>query len=283
MSTAVTNQNRNGQLVQQEPAQASVAMLDRGTFDQMWRVAMAMARGSLCPKHLKGRDAEETAANCLRVVNQAYRWGFDPFAVADESYVVGGKLSYQGKLVMAVVNARAGIVGRLAFEHHNVGTDGLFVICSATFEGDSTPSTIELTLAQAKTANDMWKKDPEQKICYSAAIKWARRHCPEVVMGVLTVEELEAQRSTRPTVDAPQSLSDLSDSVLGAAEPTEDADAVPDAADDVPQAADGSEEPYTPGGDAESSAAEDPWTTDSEKPAGDGKLFDAGSPNAQDN
>src|SRR5690606_19884186 len=194
----------NGSLVAQhddEPAGASIALLDRSTFDQMWRVAEAMARGSLCPKHLRCSEHNATVANCIRVVNQAYRWGFDPFAVADESYVVGGKLAYQGKLVMAVINTRAGIIGRLKFEHFDLGKPSMYVIASATFVGETDTSIIKLTLAQAKTQSDMWTKDPEQKIWCSAAIKWARRWCPEVVMGVLTVEELEATRNPQVAVE----------------------------------------------------------------------------------
>ena len=37
----------------------------------------------------------------------------------------------------------------------------------------------------------MWTKDPDQKLAYCGALRWARRHCPEVVDGVLSDEDLD--------------------------------------------------------------------------------------------
>ena len=62
-----------------------VPILDTGKFEQMQRVALAIAQSSLVPQHLKGNDDRATVANCFRVVNQAVRWGFDPFSVVDET------------------------------------------------------------------------------------------------------------------------------------------------------------------------------------------------------
>ena len=94
-------------------------LFDTARFQQMKAIAGSMARASLIPDHLRGKSSnpepkerateewQQTAANCLLVVNQSIRWGLDPFAVAPETYVVSGKLGFQGKLIAAVVNARA--------------------------------------------------------------------------------------------------------------------------------------------------------------------------------
>lgn len=145
---------------------------------------------ALTPRHLKGETPEETLANCFRVVNQAIRWQFDPFAVADETYVVGGKLGYQGKLVAAVIHTRAGLDGKLSCEFDGAG-DKRKITIRGKFRGESQPREITLEVGQAKTANKMWTADPDQKLWYSGVIKWARRHCPEVIMGVLTEDDIE--------------------------------------------------------------------------------------------
>jgi hypothetical protein len=57
-----------------------------------------------------------------------------------------------------------------------------------------------LSVGQAKTSNKMWTSDPDQKLVYSGATKWARRHCPEIMLGVLTDQDLEVMRENSPTI-----------------------------------------------------------------------------------
>ncbi len=182
-------------------------------YEHVKNVAGLLASGAFTPKHLiSPQNPNRTIATCTRIVIQALRWDFDPFAVADETYEVHGRLGYQGKLIIAVVNARANLKGRLTFTYAGQNDD-LTVTVSGQFADEDKPRTITLSVKQGKTANDMWKKDPEQKLAYSGAIKWARRHCPELVMGVRTVEDLESM-----TVDAPKprqasNLDELTDQI----------------------------------------------------------------------
>lgn len=172
-------------------------LMDAAKFEHLQRVSRLMALATLTPKHLKGATLDETLANCFRVVNQAMRWGFDPFAVVDETYVVHGRLGYQGKLVAAVINARAGLKKRLSPTYTGEGT-GRTVTISGHFDGEDEPRTVTLSVAQAKTDNQLWQKDPDQKLFYSGVIKWARRHCPELILGVMTDEDLDRMAMERP-------------------------------------------------------------------------------------
>lgn len=184
-----------------EDNSAIANLMDTARFEHMFRIANAMAAASLIPEHLVGKKkggeithftAEEVRANCFLIVNQSLRWGFDPFAVMPETYVVGGKLGYQGKLIAAVVNSRANLEGRLRYSFTGTkGTPGFTITVTGTFRGDAKPSEVTLSVEQAKTQNDMWTKDPEQKLIYSGAVRWARRHCPEIVLGVYTDDDLD--------------------------------------------------------------------------------------------
>lgn len=194
---AVTRPTREIRVVEDSSAVANI--MDTARFEHIQRVAKLMATSSLLPNHLRfvrGKDSngelapEVQAANCFRVVNQALRWGFDPFAIVDETYMVGGKLGYQGKLVAAVVNAKAGLKSRLRYEFTGQGAN-LTVRVVGVFQGETEERDIFLRVADAQTDNQMWRKDPEQKLIYSGVVKWARRHCPEVVMGVITDDDLE--------------------------------------------------------------------------------------------
>lgn len=169
-------------------------LLDTGRFEHTCRIAGMMARANLIPKHLKGDNFEQTQANCFLVVNQAFRWKLDPFAIAPETYEVGGKLGFQGKLIAAVINARAGLVEKLTYTFNDKTGDALEVTVSGRLKGEDKPRTVTVSVGQARTTNQMWTKDPQQKLIYSGATKWARRHVPEVILGVLTDDDAEQIR-----------------------------------------------------------------------------------------
>ncbi len=179
-------------------------LMDTAKFEHCYRIAKAMAAASLLPDHLrmtgpknhkKLLSPDQVNANCFRVVNQSLRWRMDPFAVVDCTYVVANKLGYEGKLIAAVVNARAGLIGRLSYTFTGSG-DERTVTVSGQFRGESEARTIDLSVKQAKTDNQMWRTDPDQKLVYSGATKWARRYCPEIVLGVLTDDDLEHIEAT---------------------------------------------------------------------------------------
>ena len=168
-----------------------------------WELAKDQARtraaSSLVPKHLRGKTADETTANVFRVQVQAELWGMDPWSVIDESYVVHGKLAYQGKLVAALVNTRAGLRKPLTYEFEGTGDSREVTVTGIDQDGELLQ--VKLTVKQAKTDNEMWRKDPDQKLCYSGAIRWARRHRPEIVMGVAIVDELEETKPAARVIE----------------------------------------------------------------------------------
>lgn len=185
-------------------------LLDTAKFEHMQRLAKVMAAASILPQHLRGQTIEQTIGNCFRIANQAVRWGIDPFATCDETYVVKGRLGYQGKLVAAVVNTRAGLQKRLSYSHTGAGMDRTVTV-SGTFEGEAEPRTITLSVKQGKTDNEMWTKDPDQKLCYSGAVKWARRHCPEILLGVFTDDEIDRMREADESGDDDERVRTLDD------------------------------------------------------------------------
>ena len=122
-----------------------VPILDTSKFEHMYRIATAMAETSMVPESLrKTGDVDlphkTVVANCFRVVNQAVRWGFDPFAVLDCAYIVHGKLGWEGKLVAAVIDVKLGISLQYTFD--DKPEQELGVTVSGTLPGESQPRTI---------------------------------------------------------------------------------------------------------------------------------------------
>lgn len=173
------------------PEQATgLSIFDSGAFQQMGVIASTLAASSLIPSSLKGKSDEETVANCFRVVEQAQRWGLSPFAVMDSASVVHGKLMWEGKLIAAAIKTSLGV--RLSYIYDGEG-DTRRVTVSGEVEGQI--ATIEGTVKDWKTTgnNSPWEKlaNRDQMLAYRGARQWARRHAPEVILGVYSPDEFD--------------------------------------------------------------------------------------------
>ncbi len=243
----VQAQRREIRVVHDDSAVAN--LMDTARFEHLQRLAIAMSASSLLPDHLryeKGKNTnpplerETISANCFRIINQALRWQMDPFAIIDETFLIGGKLGYSGKLVAGVVNARAGLAGRMHYAHDGQG-DGRTVTVSGRFQGEQEDREVTLCLKDARTDNQMWRKDPDQKLVYSGIVKWARRYCPEVVLGIITdddaerIRESEKERTTEETAPKPTRTESLKTKLLK--KPAEPAPVTEETqvADDLPE------------------------------------------------
>lgn len=188
--------------------QDPLAMMDTGRWNQANRVAMTMSQADALPEHLKGDTALRTVANCLLVVEQADRWGLSPFAIMGETYVVHGKLGWQGKLIAGLVNSMTNLEGRLRY-HFSGSGDDLTCTCVGKFDDEDDPRDLTCRLGDWKTyefvkdragkrttkkqVKPMWLTMPNQKLSYTTATQWARMHCPEILLGARTVEDLERE------------------------------------------------------------------------------------------
>jgi hypothetical protein len=168
------------------------------SLHEAFSLAEMMARAKLVPKHLQGAPAD-----CMLVIEQAARWRMSPFAVAQATSVIGGKLMFEGKLVGAAINTSGALDGRLEYEHSGSG-DGRTCVATGTLRGEATKRTVSVTLRDVKTANGFWVKQPDQQLVYTAARVWARRHLPEVILGVYSPEEFDANDARDVTPAEPR-------------------------------------------------------------------------------
>lgn len=150
------------------------------------RFAEVMCKADIAlPKHLRGN-----AGACMAVAMQALEWQMSPFAVASKSYAVNGAIAYEAQLIAAVVNTRTGIKGRLKYLFEG---EGALMTCTVTgtLDGEDCVYTSP-TIGSITTKNSpLWKSDPQQQLGYFSARSWARRHCPEVLLGVYDRDEAE--------------------------------------------------------------------------------------------
>lgn len=183
-----------------------IPILDTSKFEHMQRVAMAMAIGSTIPESLRrgkinGKEVDYAenvvVANCFRVVNQAVRWGFDPFAVMDCVSLVHGRMMYEGKLVAAVIDAKLGVALDYEFFDEDKGKQ-LGVRVFGTRPGETKVREVEGRVADwHKGDKSPWVNpaDWKRQLRYRGAREWARAHAPAVLLGVYTEDEFDGLMS----------------------------------------------------------------------------------------
>jgi hypothetical protein len=197
----------------------AISLLDSNAFEHLQRVATMMAAASLIPECLRGdyegrgdnrrfvpHQPATVLANCFMIAEQSVRWNMSPFAVAQSCSIVRGKLMYEGKLVAAVIEARAGVKLTYTFGKWNPKTESV----DTSVEGendllgvvvsDDEGRTVEGSVGTWKTTqNDTpWRPGAFKRMCrYRGAREWCRAHEPGVMLGVLTDDEIDDLRDRR--------------------------------------------------------------------------------------
>jgi len=172
-------------------------------IDQMAE-RMASAKNTV-PKHLAGNPGD-----CWAVIMQAIQWRMNPFAVAQKTHIVNGALGYEAQLINAVITSMAPTVDRLNYEWYGdwsgvkgkeCGDSTVGVRVWATMKGESEPRVLDVSMAQVGGVRNspLWVADPRQQLAYLAAKRWARLHCPDVLLGVYTPDELAETREREVT------------------------------------------------------------------------------------
>lgn len=139
------------------------------------------------PKHLRGQPGA-----CLAVCIQALEWHMSPFSVANKSYEVNDRIAYEAQLIVAVINARAPLQERLRYVYEGEGVE-MRVTVSGLIKGEATPLTITSPkIKDIKVKNSpLWTADPQQQLGYYGGRSWCRRHTPETILGIYSVDEME--------------------------------------------------------------------------------------------
>jgi hypothetical protein len=162
-------------------------LLDPAGMGQLMKFAELMSRSAVTvPTHLVGKPSD-----CLAVALQAMRWGMDPFAVAQKTHVVSGRLGYEAQLVNAVVQSSGAIKGSFHYEYEGKDPN---IACrvGAVLRGETEITWGEwLSAASVTTKNSpLWKTNPRQQMGYLQVKNWARLYAPGAILGVYSTDEL---------------------------------------------------------------------------------------------
>lgn len=174
-------------------------------FEQYQRVAQMLYQAKMWPDHLR------TVGDALITLNFADRIKSDPVMVAQMIYIVHGKPGIEGKLTAALINQSGKYSEPLQYEwldgENNVIDD--FQVysnpekdergCRAYSIDTKSGTTVKGAKVTWKVVHEegwfnksgsKWKTIPELMFMYRAASWFANINCPDVKLGMHTVEEL---------------------------------------------------------------------------------------------
>ena len=189
-------------------------ILDGQSLDRMMKLAEIMASSRVTlPNEYKNNPGD-----CLAVVMQSMQWRMNPYAVAQKTHFINGKIGYEAQLIHAAI-LTSGFIGKDGFEYEWYGPwdrvigkfeikkgdkgeyrvpgwkladeEGIGIRIRASIAATGTVRELDLLLAQARTRNStLWADDPRQQLSYLAEKRWARLYCPHVILGAYTPDEL---------------------------------------------------------------------------------------------
>jgi hypothetical protein len=207
--------------------------LEAANLDGLWRIGHLYAQSSMIPDHYRGKDAD-----CAIGAELAMRLGISPMMFFQNTFVVHGKPGMSASLQIALANDRKVFRGPIRYE---LTGDGMARQCTAYALDRETGARCEqiVTMAMAKAEGwlskngSKWLTIPDLMLRYRAAAWLIRTHCPEVVMGMLSHEELEdidgPQAATKPSGALTELVSSLPDDGNGEEQeqPTDKEEAIP--------------------------------------------------------
>lgn len=133
---------------------------------------------------------------CAGLIMVCQPYGFNPFQVSWKTYKAAksgdAPIAYEAQLVNAMVNVGAPIRGKLKYAYEGDGQNRRCTITGIDKESGDELTYTSPPVGQIKVKNSpLWQSDPDMQLGYFSARSWARRHFPEMLLGVYARDEIE--------------------------------------------------------------------------------------------
>ena len=166
---------------------------DKDLLSQAYNCATYLSKSALVPESYMNKPE-----NCLIALDLANRSGMSPLTIMQNLFIVKQKPAWSGQFAIALVNAS----GRFSrpLKPIFVGEKGTLnygcYMTTVNLLGETiNGSTITMQMAKDEgwidKAGSKWKTMPEQMLMYRAGAFFARVHCPDVLYGLQTMEEVK--------------------------------------------------------------------------------------------
>jgi hypothetical protein len=175
-------------------------------FEHAQRVATMLSKSELVPKHF-----QNNVANCMIALNLAGRMRIDAFGLMQSLYIVHGRPGVEGKLAISLING-SGRFSPIQYKTTESGKKTEKEIprwdsCQAYATNLRTGEVIhgpvitwQMAVAEGWTKpkgsppnvqTSKWQTLPDLMFSYRSAMFFCRVHCPELLIGMRTIDELD--------------------------------------------------------------------------------------------
>ena len=165
-------------------------LLDAKQLNSVYRNAKVLCESQLLPAHFRGK-----AADTMILMDLAMRMKISLFTLANHAYLVQGKIGISGQLCISLVNSCGrftpldfvfvGEPGTREYGCYAVATRlSNNVICKSTL------ITWGMAVDENWVRNSQWKTMTDQMMVYRAASFFARKYCPDALLGLSLADEL---------------------------------------------------------------------------------------------
>lgn len=166
---------------------------DSSLLKQAYKAAQYLASSDLVPE----QTYKNKPQNCLVALDLANRMGLAPLLVMQNLYIVKGKPAWSGQFCITAVNSCGRFTPlEFVFTGESEEDAGCYAKAVRIADGVTCTGTI-VTMKMAKAegwldkSGSKWKTMGQQMLMYRAASFFARVYCPDILMGVQTVEEVK--------------------------------------------------------------------------------------------
>jgi len=176
-------------------------------FDFDWRRARAFSMSRMVPAHFQNKPED-----CMVAVMMARQLGVDPLLALQNVQVVNGRPGFSASFAIGLANQRGPFAGPITWTSKGKG-DTLEVTAHAVVKttGEKVSATVSMEIAKAEgwVKNPKYRTMPEQMLRYRSGTWLIRLHCPEVLLGLSSSDELEDIRPVTVRAEAPVTSSDV--------------------------------------------------------------------------
>ena len=236
----VTREKRRQELGEMDfskGSQGGALMQPRNGKELMDMANMMASSGQMVRDFYRGNPGD-----CAGLIMICQPYGFNPFMTSWKTYKASksadAPVSFEGQLVNAMVNMSAPVKGRLRYTYHGEGPTRTCTVVGIDREtGEEITYTSPLLKDIPIKNSPLWKADPDQQLGYYSARSWARRHFPELLLGVYTREEIEEAppRDVTPKEGGFAAKAQAARMAAAPSEPPEEPQAAQDVSD-IPEA-----------------------------------------------